>query len=293
MVTTAQRVYYHYKRLVCGWTFKFFAKGLNLFTGEVAIAKKLGGSALFMGTDVSPALLSVGYIVKLEVAILVFIGGAVGWFFGIPILGTPEGMESLNALDLSWTLWSKQIRYLGVGAMITGGLWSIVSVRKGIVSGINGLKEAYKQGESTDRTQKDMPLFGMLAIFMLCFFIMLFLYNGLIKSFGLSLFSTIIMIVASFLFVAVSSYIVGLVGSSNNPVSGMTISALLGTAALFLVLGFKGDSAILSTLGVAAVVCCAACTAGDCSQDLKTGSLIGATLNLSKLHRSLGLLYLH
>jgi putative OPT family oligopeptide transporter len=276
------------KGLFIGGLFKFFAKGLNLFTGEVAVAKKLGNSVLFMGTDVSPALLSVGYIVKLEVAVLVFIGGAVGWFFAIPGLGTPEGMESLSALDLSWTLWSKQIRYLGVGAMITGGLWSIVSVRKGIVSGINGLKDAYKQGESTDRTQKDMPLFGMLAIFMLCFFIMLFLYNGLIKSFGLSLFTTIIMIFASFLFVAVSSYIVGLVGSSNNPVSGMTISALLGTSALFLVLGFKGESAILSTLGVAAVVCCAACTAGDCSQDLKTGSLIGATPKSQQIAQVIG-----
>jgi putative OPT family oligopeptide transporter len=122
-----------------------------------------------------------------------------------------------------------------------------------------------------------MPVTGMLTIFILCFCIMLFLYNNLIGSFGLSLMTTIIMIVASFLFVAVSSYIVGLVGSSNNPVSGMTISALLGTAALFLVLGMKGDSAILCTLGVAAVVCCAACTAGDCSQDLKTGALIGAT----------------
>ena len=99
----------------------------------------------------------------------------------------------------------------------------------------------------------------------------------MINHWGLSLFTASLMIICSFLFVAVSSYIVGLVGSSNNPVSGMTISALLVTAALFLVLGFQGDSAVLATLGVAAVVCCAACTAGDCSQDLKTGHIIGAT----------------
>jgi len=94
---------------------------------------------------------------------------------------------------------------------------------------------------------------------------------------GITVLTTILMIVCSFLFVAVSSYIVGLVGSSNNPVSGMTISALLVSGALFLALGFQGDSAILATLGVAAVVCCAACTAGDCSQDLKTGYLVGST----------------
>lgn len=276
------------KGLFVGGAFKFLTKGFGLFTGEVAVAKKIAGSAFFFGSDISPALLSVGYIVKIEVAILVFIGGAIGWFFAIPSLGTPAEMMDLSALDLSWTLWSKQIRYLGVGAMITGGLWSIVSVRSGIVSGIQGLKQAYKEGPSEDRTQKDMPLIGMLAIFALCFFIMLFLYNNLIESLGLSLLTTIVMIVASFLFVAVSSYIVGLVGSSNNPVSGMTISALLGTAALFLVLGLKGDSAILSTLGVAAVVCCAACTAGDCSQDLKTGSLIGATPRSQQIAQVIG-----
>jgi uncharacterized oligopeptide transporter (OPT) family protein len=110
---------------------------------------------------------------------------------------------------------------------------------------------------------------------------------GLLLTFGvywyllqaplLSLATTALMALAAFVFVGVSSYIVGLVGSSNNPVSGMTISALLGTAAFFLVLGFKGDSAVLATLGVAAVVCCAACSAGDCSQDLKTGQLVGSS----------------
>jgi putative OPT family oligopeptide transporter len=104
----------------------------------------------------------------------------------------------------------------------------------------------------------------------------------------LSLFTTALMAIAAFLFVAVSSYIVGLVGSSNNPVSGMTISALLGTAAFFLVLGFRGDSAVLATLGVAAVVCCAACSAGDCSQDLKTGHLVGSSPRLQQYAEVIG-----
>ncbi len=260
-----------------GGAFKFLSSGLGIFTGEVAKAFTVGKSVLFFGTDASVALLSVGYIVGLNVAILVFIGGALGWFIGIPMLGTPAGMEGKDALDIAWTLWSTKIRYLGVGAMITGGMYSIFSVRSGIAKGVSGLKDAYSGNVSKDRTDTDMPVVGMLTIFAVCFTIMLFLYNNLIGSFGLSLITTLIMIVASFLFVAVSSYIVGLVGSSNNPVSGMTISALLGTAAFFLVMGMKGDSAILCTLGVAAVVCCAACTAGDCSQDLKTGSIIGAT----------------
>ncbi len=264
---------------------KFLSSGLAVTTGAVEWATKGAGKVLFLGLDASAALMAVGYIVKMEVAILVFLGGFVGWYVAIPMLGTPEGMESLSALDLSWTLWSKQVRYLGVGAMITGGLWSIFSVRSGISSGLSGLKSAYqnKNGES-----EDISLGLMTGIIGVCFCLMVGIYSSFIDSFGITLMTTGIMMVASFLFVAVSSYIVGLVGSSNNPVSGMTISALLATSAMFLVLGFQGDSAILATLGVAAVVCCAACTAGDCSQDLKTGSLLGATPRSQQIAQLIG-----
>lgn len=271
--------------------FKLMSSAFALVLGSVEWAKKIGGSSFFVGSDISPALLAVGYIVKLEVAALVFIGGMLGFGLAIPMLGTPEGMESLGALDLAWNLWSTQVRYLGVGAMIVGGVWSIISVRKGISAGLQGLSKKYGSHEATvSRTDTDMPLMGIMAVLLVCFVIMLGLYNYLIGSFGLSLFTTILMIICSFIFVAVSSYIVGLVGSSNNPVSGMTISALLVSAALFLVLGEKGDSAILSTLGVAAVVCCAACTAGDCSQDLKTGYIIGATPKYQQFAQMIGVI---
>lgn len=279
------------KGLFFGGAFKFMTSAVALIMGSVEWAKKLGGSTYFVGSDISPALLAVGYIVKLEVAALVFIGGFLGFSLAIPLLGTPVGMENLGALDLAWNLWSTQVRYLGVGAMIVGGVWSIISVRKGITAGLQGLTKRYSAGEATvSRADTDMSLMGIMAILLFCFLIMLGLYNHLIGSFGLSLFTTILMIFCSFIFVAVSSYIVGLVGSSNNPVSGMTISALLVTAALFLVLGEHGDSAILSTLGVAAVVCCAACTAGDCSQDLKTGLLIGATPKYQQYAQIIGVI---
>lgn len=265
------------KGLGLGAIFKLIGSGFKLFVGSFEIATKFKGSTLFFGFDVSPALLAVGYIVRLHVASLVFIGGALGFFLAIPLLGTPVGMEDTSAIDLAWNLWSTQVRYIGVGAMITGGLWSIISVRSGIVSGIQGLRNMSGQKGQVDRVEQDMPLWAMMTTMLACFVMMIWLYNSLIGDAALTVFTTLLMIVCSFLFVAVSSYIVGLVGSSNNPVSGMTISALLVSAALFLVLGFKGDSAILATLGVAAVVCCAACTAGDCSQDLKTGFLIGST----------------
>jgi putative OPT family oligopeptide transporter len=126
------------------------------------------------------------------------------------------------------------------------------------------------------------------VIFLICVAIMFGLYDYLIGSLGASILTTFIMIVISFFIVAVASYICGLVGSSNSPVSGMTISALMGTAALFIVLGYRGESAILATLGVAAVVCCAACTSGDCSQDLKTGLLLGATPRSQQIAQIIG-----
>lgn len=266
------------KGLGLGAIGKFLSQGLALTVGSVEYAKKVGNSAMFFGMDISPALLAVGYIVKLEVAVLVFIGGLIGFSISIPMLGTPVGLESLSALDLSWSLWSSQVRYLGVGAMIVGGIYSIISVRKGIGAGLTGLKSAYQNKETNvPHHDRDIPLWLMMSVLMVCFFIMLFLYHKLIGTWGFTIMTTFMMIICSFLFVAVSSYVVGLVGSSNNPVSGMTISALLVSAALFLALGETGQSGILSTLGVAAVVCCAACTAGDCSQDLKTGSLIKAS----------------
>ncbi len=278
------------KGLFLGAAFKFVSGGLALLKGSVEIATKFGQSVGFIGLDISPALLSVGYIVKLQVGILVLAGSLIGWTLVIPFLGTPEAYVDLSALDLAWTLWSTKIRYLGVGAMLTGGVWSIISVRRGIVSGMQGLKAAYQNKSNTpsDRMDTDMSLMAIFTIFVLCFAIMLFLYNSLIASFGISLMTTLIMVLAAFIFVAVSSYVCGLVGSSNNPVSGMTISALLVTSVLFLILGFKGDSAILATLGVAAVVCCAACTAGDCSQDLKTGTIVGATPRAQQIAQVIG-----
>ncbi|PIR22047.1 MAG: oligopeptide transporter, OPT family [Deltaproteobacteria bacterium CG11_big_fil_rev_8_21_14_0_20_45_16] len=275
--------------ILVGGSIKFLSSGLGILQGSVEWAAKLGKSVFFFGSDISPALIAVGYIIRLDIASLVFLGGAIGWIIAIPLMGIPPDLVGASALDISWSLWSTKIRYIGVGAMIVGGVWSIYSVRKGIASGLTGLKEAYtKKEDAVHATNRDLSLTVLMITFVVCFFGMFWLYDYLIQSFEYAILTTIIMFVAAFLFVAVSSYIVGLVGSSNNPVSGMTISALLGTAALFLVFGFKGDSAILATLGVAAVVCCAACTAGDCSQDLKTGSLVGASPRAQQIAQMLG-----
>ncbi|MFP5458706.1 MAG: OPT family oligopeptide transporter [Bacteriovoracia bacterium] len=261
--------------------FKFASSALGLFKGTVEKAVFAGKTPLFFGGDISPALLAVGYIVGLPVTLLVLAGGVAAWGIAIPLMGIPQGMESASALDVAWTLWSKEVRFIGVGAMVVGGLWSLISVRKSFAAGIRALG-----GSKESRKDLSPSVLGVLLI--LNVLVMAFLYQSLIGSWGATAVTTIAMVLMSFLFVAVSSYVVGLVGSSNNPVSGMTISALLGTSALFLVFGFTGESAILATLGVAGVVCCAACAAGDCSQDLKTGSLIGATPRAQQIAQMIG-----
>lgn len=267
------------KGFVLGGLLKVGSTGLGLVSGTVEWAWRAGGRIYFAGSDLSPALLSVGFITGLGVASQVFLGGALAWVLGLPLLHPPEALAQAPALDAAWGLWSKQIRYLGVGAMVVGGMWSIFGIRAGIAQGLGSLGRSWRPASAVPakRTETDMPGRMLLALLLFCAVMTCGLYWYLLKSPGLSILTTVIMMAAAFVLTGVSSYIVGLVGSSNNPVSGMTISALLGTAAFFLVLGFKGDSAILATLGVAAVVCCAACSAADCSQDLKTGHLLGAT----------------
>jgi putative OPT family oligopeptide transporter len=257
---------------------KFFSAGLGLISGSVEWARHLGNRLLFLGSDISPALLAVGYIVNLNIACLVFLGGAAGWLIGIPLLSAAAGREA-SALESAWILWSTKVRYIGVGAMITGGIWSIISIRKGIAEGMRGLIQGLKPKNKTEQPfeSRDIPLLQLVIGSFICFLLIFWLYTSIVDNVLISLLALCCMVPAAFLFAAVSSYITGLVGSSNNPVSGMTISALLGTALFFVVLGFRGEPAILATLGVAAVVCCAACTAGDCSQDLKTGHLVGTS----------------
>lgn len=287
------------KGFLAGAGFKLMASGFGLFHAAWEWAARLGGGAgsagkdggriVFFGSELSPALLSVGFITGLGVAFQVFLGGAIAWLVAMPLLAIPEALQGAMPLDAAWGLWSKQIRYLGVGAMVVGGLWSIFSIRKGMVKAVASLRRSFgKDAAAAAGPDGDMPGRQLLLLLGIGMVLTFLLYFHLLKAPWLSLLTTVLMSLSAFLFVAVSSYIVGLVGSSNNPVSGMTISALLGTAAFFLVLGFRGDSAVLATLGVAAVVCCAACSAGDCSQDLKTGHLLGSSPRLQQYAEVIG-----
>lgn len=267
---------YVFFAMVVGAVFKFLVAGFSLIKSKVEYAICVGKTALYIGADMSVALVGVGYIVGFNIAVLVFIGGAIGWLIGIPIYGLIYGLpvsQDGGYIDAFNRVWAAQIRYIGVGAMVVGGIWSIISIRHSI---IKGFKETLSHRNHREMYQ---DLSGpQIIISLLIVGIPLFiLYGYLTRSFPITIVAGVSMLVTAVFFVAVSSYIVGLVGSSNNPVSGMTIITLLFASILLVVFRMSGVAGILASLGVAGVVCCAACTAGDISQDLKTGHLVGAT----------------
>jgi len=265
------------KGTLIGGLFKILISFFGVLKGVLEGAVLLGNRIFFFGGDISPALLAVGFIVRLNIAVLIFIGGFLGWLIGIPLLG--NGLEyASDPLHGASTLWSTKIRYVGVGAMVIGGLSSIIKVRKGLLDAIKILIDTQK-GTNQDKipdSQRDMSARAINIFSFLAIILVGFVYYHITGNIGITIITTIIMVIMAFFFTAVASYIVGLVGNSNSPVSGMTITAVLFTGGLLYIFGFSGTEGMVATLGVAAIVCCAACTSGDVCNDLKTGQIVGS-----------------
>lgn len=260
---------------VLGACFKVGAGFLSLVSDSLQVARSLGDRVFYFGGDLSPMLVAVGFIVRLNVAVLIFIGGAIGWLIGIPLLG--GGSQYDNSIDAAWGIWSEQIRYVGVGAMVVGGISSLVSVRHGLLAAVTELSRGLRgNGEVHDPGQRDIPSKFILGLGLACTVMLGIVNYRFTGDVGVSVLSTVVMLVMGFFFTAVASYIVGLVGNSNSPVSGMTITAVLAAGGLLWLFNYSGDQAMVATLGIAAIVCCIACTSGDVCNDLKTGSLVGA-----------------
>lgn len=265
---------------IFGALYKFLGS-IGVWKGTLEGAKFIGKRVLYLGSDLSAALVSVGYIVGLNIAFLVFLGGAIAWFIAIPIYaasyGNPDG---LSAVDLAWTIWSTKIRYMGVGAMVVGGLWSLIKLRGPISRGIKAGLEAAKHrqaGGTVLRTEEDMPL-NYVIVLIVAFVIPLFLlYMHVLDSVLHAAVMAVLMLILGFFGSAIAGYLAGIVGSSNNPVSGITIMSLLFTALILKALGLTGIEGAVATILVAAVVCTAAAIAGDTMQDLATGYIVGAT----------------
>lgn len=233
-----------------------------------------------IGADMSPALISVGYIVGRNIGILVVSGGLISWVVAIPLYTAIYGFKG-DPMTEAWMIWNSKIRYLGVGAMVVGGIWSLIKLAKPLYDGINAsfltLKES-NAGKQPPLAEQDFPInyVGIaLAILLIPVFL---LYFDIVNHIGIAILITTIMMVFGFLFSAVAAYMAGMVGSSNNPISGVTIATILfSSLLLLLLLGENSDVGAPAAIMIGAVVCCAAAIGGDNLQDLKTGHILGAT----------------
>ena len=271
------------------------ANGLRLIPDTAVAASYVGRGIAYVGTNLSPALLGVGYICGPNVGIVMLAGGIISWNIAIPIYSShllqgsalAAGVAGLSAADAAGTLWSQQIRFLGVGAMLVGGVWTLVSVRSSLLAGVRSGFAATRRARASAAsgaadgipdTERDLPMKYVLGGVLAVSLPLMLMYHSVVGSFLISVPMTLAMIVLAFLFCSVSGYMAGLVGSSNDPVSGMIISTILAASAMLLVLT-HGNAAVgpVAAVMIGAAVCCALSVAADNVQDLKCGQLVGAT----------------
>ena len=263
--------------------FKFIIDGLKVVSGEISFRVK--GYAGEIGTQIYPAVMSVGYICGARISSYMFAGGVFSWLVLIPLIvlfgselvlypGTAP-IGELFADGGAGDIWSTYIRYIGAGALAAGGIISLVKSLPLIVKTFTGALKSMKGSAgavSTERTARDINLkIVVVAIVVLAFLI------WLIPAIPVSLIGAFIIVIFGFFFATVSSRMVGLVGSSNNPVSGMAIATLLIATLILKVTGADGVAGMCSAIAIGSIICIVSAIAGDTSQDLKTGYILGAT----------------
>ena len=275
--------------------FKFVVDGLKLLPADVAAAfKSFKGE---IGMEVYPALLGVGYIVGPKIASYMFVGSLMGWMVIIPMIclfgpdtwmyPAAEGttIAQLYANGGAAAIWSTYVKYIGAGAIATGGIISLIKSLPLIVTTFRDSMKSMKGSKSTStaRTAQDPPMqFILLGVFAMVFII------WIVPAIPVTLLGAFIIVIFGFFFATVSSRMVGLVGSSNNPVSGMAIATLLIATFAIKSSGKTGIDGMTAAIAVGSVICIIAAIAGDTSQDLKTGYLLGATPKKQQMGEMLG-----
>ena len=273
--------------------FKFITDGLKVVPGVVTAPIRSLRTAF--SAEVYPALLGVGYICGIKIASYMFAGALLGWFVLIPaitIFGGPTTMypgdvpiAQMYAEGGADAIWGSYIRYIGAGAVAAGGIISLIKSLPLIVStfkdSLKGLKGGTKAGSL--RTEQDLDMRLVLGGSLV-----LILVIWLLPAIPVSLIGALLVVVFGFFFATVSSRMVGLVGSSNNPVSGMAIATLLFSTLVLKVTGNTGVSGMIGAIAIGSVICIVAAMAGDTSQDLKTGYILGATPKKQQIGELLG-----
>ena len=272
--------------------YKFIADGLKVFPSEIEWAIP-GYTNCAIGIDILPALVGVGYICGYKISGYMFSGALVGWFVLIPMISLFGGdvvlypaTDPISSLDY-WGIWDSYIRYIGAGAVAFGGILSLIKSLPLIVDTFRKAMKDYSiKGESsTLRTDNDMSmkvvLLGSLAVIISIW---------LIPTIPVNLLGAVLIAVFGFFFATVSSRLVGLVGSSNNPVSGMAIATLLISTLALKASGLVGREGMLGSIAIGSIICIIAAIAGDASQDLKTGYIVGATPKKQQMGELVGVL---
>jgi len=303
--------------------FKFGQVALKAVSGTIhgiiSIGKyNIGGwnndGYIYGGVAASPALLGVGWIIGPKIAAFVFVGGLLGWVILAPLIALATGLPTPNLGDpqiladvlqlgggnletgrLIWgffNIWGSYVRYIGVGAMVVGGLYTIFKLRSNLASGIREAIIGIRGGqmETKKRTNRDLnPRFVFLAIGALT--LPVFIIYGLISNeWGVSAFMAVFAILFAFIASAIAGYMAGLLGSSNNPISGVTVAVLLITSLVLLGFGLSGTGAFGVAILIAAVICCAAAISGDVLQSMACGQMVGATPRNQQLAEMVGVL---
>jgi putative OPT family oligopeptide transporter len=253
----------------------------GLIPGAVSGARWLGGAAVAGSLDISAALLGVGYIIGIRIAALVFAGGAFAWLVAIPTLTALHGHATGDAATTASQLWSGQVRYLGVGAMLTGGvvtLWKLrTRISSAIADSVRVVRTTTTHAAATAREDTDLSARAVLTAVALCVPVIFAICVGLSGQIALSAALAILLTFICFFATAIAGYLTGIVGASNNPVSGVTVIVLLAVALFLKMVGVsQGVGPQLAILS-GAIVCTAAAMAGDSTHDLATGFHVGAT----------------
>jgi len=276
--------------------FTSFAKtGVKLLSGrgQEMTSVSVGGGTVLTAPAVSPAYIGVGFIIGPRLAALNFSGGLLAWGLFVPLLMyflgpqleplvVQEGAQKASWIELAYAIWKFIVRPIAIGGMLLSAIYTLYRMRNSLAVGlkrsITDLKKA-TAGESSavSRIDQDLSLKWVLPLLLIFAVFTFALYYYFSDMFSASITATIVMLIAGFFFAAVSGYLVGIIGSSNNPVSGLTLSTLIVAALLMVVLGVKGIPGVAAVLGVAAVICVAAAVAGDMFQDLKVGHILGGT----------------
>jgi len=271
-----------------------------------------GGASLFTMPDISPAYLGVGYIIGPRLAALNFAGGVLAWGLLVPLLtftigpyiqaAQPAG-QSLAWTTLAGAIYYSIVRPIAVGGMLVGATYTLFKMRKQLAVGmgraISDLKKSAAVHAATNRTERDLPAKVVFAGIAVVFAAMLVLYYYFISGAGNlssskiiagSLVAAGVMVIVGFFFAAVSGNLVGMIGSSNNPVSGLTLCTLVIAALLMVALGVSGTGGVAAVLGVAAVICVSSAVAGEMLQDLKVGHILGGTPSKMQIGDLLGII---